>query len=283
LSYKQSNILREKIKTLDLSMAAGIVAYALSTVMPLEKRDRQPQVSIETLMTWTNTSKNTVRKGLKELQQKGVIAARPGKRTKDSEGKIRSEATHYTWALSEPASSEHWHSADVNKVAAASIVIDEKAQNIDLNRGSQIDPVKESEREPIQSQSSKDWQILATLVQEALERNPESPVSELAKAMTEKPKQVAEKLEQVMTRSKWHRANFMSAALSRTPELFLPELRKSPYVSSRMEYVAGLHNLGEHFDCRPGEFGHPEGEPIELDLLPVDSSPWANFPWVGKG
>ena len=24
------------------------------------------------------------------------------------------------------------------------------------------------------------------------------------------------------------------------------------------EYVQALHEIGEHFDCRPGEYGHPE-------------------------
>jgi len=30
---------------------------------------------------------------------------------------------------------------------------------------------------------------------------------------------------------------------------------KSPYVGSEREWVKDMHDLGEHFECREGEFG----------------------------
>jgi hypothetical protein len=30
---------------------------------------------------------------------------------------------------------------------------------------------------------------------------------------------------------------------------------KSPYVGGPREWVKDLHDLGEHFECKPGEFG----------------------------
>lgn len=279
MSYKTSNLFRTKVAPLNLSLAAVAVGYALSSVMPLDERG-SVAVTIETLMKWTNTSKNTVRKGLKELVLNGVYTARAGKRFTDLEGKIRSKPTLYTWG---PVSSEHWVSADLNTVAAESIVIDETAQNIDLNRGSQIDPVKERVKELANNESAKDWLLLATLVNEALEHNPSPTVISLGEAIVNKPQHVAERLERVMAKCQWNRPNFMAAALSKTPEQFLPELRKSPHVGELRDWVLPLHNTGEHFECRPGEFGHPEGEPIELDLLPEGVSPWAAYPWVGKG
>lgn len=283
MSGKTGSTLRDKVTPLDLSKSAVAVSYALATLIPLDERE-SVAVSIETLMTWTNSAKGTVRKGLKELTLKGVIASRPGKRTTDSEGKIRSEPTHYIWTLSTPMSSDHWQSADLNKAAVAAVVIDEKTQNISPHRGSQFDPLKESESKPIENESSKEWLILATLVEAALESNPTPTVITLAKAMTEDREHVAERLESIAAKSQWNRGSYIATIWKKTPELFLPkvELRKSPYVGGLREWVLDHHNIGEHFECRPGEFGHPEAEPIQLDLMP-DSSPWAAMPWVGKG
>jgi hypothetical protein len=284
LSYKQVRILKNNVTPLNLGLAAQAVGYALADYMKLKDR-AEWQVSIETLMADTNTSKNTVRKALKELTLKGVITSRPGKRWTDSEGKKRSEATHYTWLLWQHVSSEQWHTAPLNEVAAGTVEFGEKAQNIDLHRGSQIDPVKESEREPIENESSKEWLILATLVEAALESNPSPIVITLAKAMTEDREQVAKQLESIAAKSQWDTGSYLATIWKKTPELFLPrvEPRKSPYVGSPREWVSDLHNTGEHFECRPGEFGHPEGEPIQLDLLPEGVSPWAAYPWVGRG
>ena len=35
-----------------------------------------------------------------------------------------------------------------------------------------------------------------------------------------------------------------------------PVVAKSPYVGAPREWVKNLHDIGEHYECQPGEFGH---------------------------
>lgn len=54
-----------------------------------------------------------------------------------------------------------------------------------------------------------------------------------------------------LNQERWNDAPYEAAETGRAQE----RLSRSPYVGGPREWVKDLHNLGDHYECRPGEFG----------------------------